>query len=153
MLWLKLPDANERKILVKNLLDGKKLDGSIDDLISNLVQRTDGYSQRMIVDVVNRTTPVTVDSRLQGKVPTDRDFRGQTETITEQSLDEACAYAEELYQFKELRENAKAIKDFFDKLGKGSQTIGFAHIVSNGSRNGSKSKAALSASQVETKAN
>ena len=137
MIQLGLPDAEERAILVSNVLEGRAIPGGVDGLVSRMVSKTEGYSQRMIVDVVNRATPAAAAARLNGQSPRDSDFRGQTEDLSTQHIDEACAYAEELYQFKDLKENEKAIRDFFSKLGHRGQTIGLlaGHSPSDGSKN------------------
>lgn len=138
MMQLGLPDAEERAILVRNVLEGRAIQGAADDLISWIVSKTEGYSQRMIVDVVNRATPAAAAARLNGQPPRDSDFRGRTEDISTQHIDEACAYAEELYQFGDLKENQKAINNFFSKLGHRGQTMGL--LAGHGSSNGSKNR-------------
>lgn len=115
ILWLKLPDAAEREILVRNTLAGFRPAESIDTLVSQFVERTGGYSQRMIVDVINRSVPTAAATRLNGKIPTESDFREVTELVSDDVINAACAYAERRYQFEHLKDNEKMIAEFFNR--------------------------------------
>lgn len=130
MLWLKLPDEEEREELLRNSLKGKKFeDGlNLDYVVQQLVIGTEGFSQRMIVDVANRSVPFAADRRMNGSLG-QQQYDGKPEIISVQDLKAAIEHGWEYYQFHHLGENEEEIGKFFSKrLGnRDNSGVGFQH--------------------------
>lgn len=121
MHHLQLPNTKERKLLIENLVHGRQAAGNnLDSLVSQLVKGTDGFSHRMIADVVQRTVPLSAESRIKG-VPAYTDFEGRVEPISDTTVQAALNYAKTHYQFEDLRQREASISDFFQrKIGEKS---------------------------------
>lgn len=126
MEHLGLPDDEDRECLVRNLLVGRPLeDGLPEDFVRVLAASTEGFSHRMIVDVVNRMVPLAAESRIAG-TPEAGDFHAMTEMLSPEELSKALDYARDFYQFSHLQENESQIRSFFKALGrKPGNSIGF----------------------------
>lgn len=117
LFYLGLPDDEERKGLIRNLAEARGFDERTrDSLVEYLTPKTEDFSHRMIVDVFNRAVPEAAEARIEG-IPAPEDFRGVREDLTAEMLDAALDYCKTKHNFEHLRETAKRIEDWFDRLG------------------------------------
>lgn len=133
MMVLGTPDYEDRRAMAQHLLNGRPVKGkSLDGIVTYIAERTEGFSQRMIADVVNRLVPINAQRRVGGS-PKSGDYAGIVETLDFGTIDNALEYAMRFYQFGHLKENMAAIRKFFDELGVKSDGAGFLAGV-NGNR-------------------
>jgi len=117
MLYLRLPDNEEREILIRNQLKKRRVDdNALDDIVNQLVRGSENFSQRMIVDVIRRTVPYAAKHRM-GESPDPKHFQSISEEISQIEIQEALRYARKYYNFEHLKANEAQIHNFFKKLG------------------------------------